>query len=141
MLHRRIIEGSLKQLDKEKAGYFNDLVTILEEDRRTERHANLVYLVLRETMRDIPLYLEKKELANLLLRWVEDNYQRLGRILYDARFIRDPQSIREVTGGFVIAVSDAMLKHYENGGVKDDAPKGKRFSWPYKDTDFPLDEP
>ncbi|MEK9724745.1 MAG: hypothetical protein VW405_14845 [Rhodospirillaceae bacterium] len=46
MLHRKIVEPVLQNLEGERAQYFYSLIQRLEEDRRVEAMANLVYLSL-----------------------------------------------------------------------------------------------
>ena len=44
-MHKKIIEKALGQLDADRATYFGSIVNRLEEDKRLENNANLVYSV------------------------------------------------------------------------------------------------
>jgi hypothetical protein len=54
MVHRKIIDPVLKNLDPSRADYFNRLVDRVERDPRTETVPNLVNLALRETIPYLP---------------------------------------------------------------------------------------
>jgi hypothetical protein len=140
-MHRRMVDKALADLDEERAAFFTDMVNLIEEDRRVDRLGNLIYLVLKETMRHLPLMLGKKELIRLLFEWVNVNQRELSMVLFDKRYIQDPASIRKVTNGFVLRVSEAALTRHAEGTIEKERSKVKSFRWPYTDTDFPLDEP
>lgn len=102
--HRRILTAALGVLEEDQAGYFSDVADKIGEDPRTERMPNLVYLVLADTVRFLPTYLDKKELINRLFRFVEVNYRRLQAVIYDPRFVADKTLLTPITGDFVAEV-------------------------------------
>lgn len=116
-VHRRILTAALGGLEEEQAVYFTDVAQKLDEDPRTERMPNLVYLVLADTMQFMPVYLAKKEFINRLFRFVDRNHRRLARIIYDPAFLTDKTLLAPVTGDFVAEVVGAILIHYEEGTI------------------------
>lgn len=136
MVHKKIIEKALSQLDSERASYFGVIARSLEEDRRVESHANLVYSVLKDVMADLPVYLEPPELIELLLVFTQENYEKLRQVLYDPDFIKAPSSIRNITGVFVHQVAMASLEKHQNGDIKEEIkPSVHKLTWPYRATD------
>ena len=117
-VHRRILTAALAGLEEEQAAYFADVADKLGEDPRTERMPNLVYLVLADTVRYLPTYLPKKELIAHLFHFVNANYGRLRRVLYDPRFIEDKSLLTPITGDFVALVVEATLERYDNGEIE-----------------------
>jgi hypothetical protein len=117
-VHRRILDTALSGLEEEQAVYFHDIAEKLGEDPRTERMPNLIYLVLADTVRFLPTYLEKKEFINRLFRFVEYNNRRLARIIYDPAFLADKSLLSPITGDFVAEVVEATLLHYEQGEIE-----------------------
>lgn len=117
-VHRRILNAALAGLEEEPAAYFADVADKLGEDPRTDRMPNMVYLVLADTVRYLPIYLSKKELIGLLFRFVNANYGRLRGVIYDPRFIEDKSLLTPITGDFVAEVVEATLAHYDNGELE-----------------------
>ncbi|MEK9670896.1 MAG: hypothetical protein VW268_00145 [Rhodospirillaceae bacterium] len=89
----------------------------LGEDPRAEAAPNMVYLVLADTVRFLPKYLEKKELINRLFRFVRVYHEQLRRVIYDPRFIEDKSLLTPINGDFVAEVVEATLEHYEQGEI------------------------
>jgi hypothetical protein len=142
-VHKKIIEKALGQLDAERATYFGAVVNKLEEDKRIENTANVVYTVLKDVISDLPIYLEQKVLINLLIQFTDGNFHRIKKVMYDPAFIHDPTTIRDVTGEFVHQVVKLSLEKHENGDIDAAELSVHKLSWPYRDTDVvdPEDEP
>ncbi|MBL6931863.1 MAG: hypothetical protein ISR45_02855 [Rhodospirillales bacterium] len=142
-MHKKIIEKALGQLDAERATYFGGVANKLEEDKRIENTANLVYSVLKDVMLELPIYLEQKELIKLLIEFVHRNHNRIKIALFDPSFVHDPSSIRDVTGEFVHQVVKLSLEKHENGEIEEHMQSVHKLTWPYRDTDVadPEDDP
>lgn len=140
-VHVRLVEPVLARLDGERAAYFGDVVQRLDKDPRAEPLAHLLFLVLRQTVEHLPPYLPADDLVHRLIAFVEANHLRLMRIIYDKAFVTDPGTLRAVTDRLVESVAAEVLDRYRDGTIESDAPRIKRFKWPYQDTDFPYDEP
>lgn len=139
-MHKRIIETALSRLDASRATYFGEVARRLETDSRAQSNANIIYTVLNEVMAELPIYLDKDELIDLLVKFSESNYQRLRQALFDPEFVRDPASIRTVTDEFILQVVDMSFKKGDDG----DTSRGvHRLTWPYRETDLvdPEDDP
>ncbi len=142
-MHKKIIEKALGNLSADRATYFGAIVNRLEEDKRIENNANLVYSVLKDVIDDLPIYLDQKELINLLLEFTNKKYHTLKKALYDPEFVHDPSSIRSVTGEFVHQVVKLSFEKHENGEIEEAQLSVHKLTWPYRDTDVvdPEDEP
>lgn len=116
-VHRRILNAALSGLEEEQAGYFADVAELLEGDPRTDRAPNLIYLVLADTVRYLPTYLNKKELIQRLHRFVEVNHGRLRAVIYSAAYIENKNLLKPITGDFVAEVIEATLIRYEEGEI------------------------
>ncbi len=134
-MHKKIIEKALGQLDADRATYFGAIVNKLEEDKRIENTANIVFTVLKDVITDLPIYLDQKELINLLLQFIDRNYHRIKKVIYDPAFIHDPSSLREVTGEFVHQVVKLSLEKHEKGEIEEAKRSVHKLTWPYRDTD------
>ena len=142
-MHKQIIVKALAQLDPDRATYFGTVASKLEEDARIENIANLVFVVLKDVMAELPIYLDEKELINQLIEFTDKNYQQLKAALYDPKFIHDPASMRSVTGVFVHQIVRISLQKYDNGEVDEERLSVHKYTWPYRETDIadPDDEP
>lgn len=138
MLHRKILEPVLARLDGERAGYFTNLVEKLEQDPRVEPEANLIYLVLKETIAFLPTYLKSDQMISQLLNFVHNNRSELNKVLYSRDYLHDMELIRNVTNKFVSSVLALTLEDYEDGKIETGEQKIYRVSWPYTDIDFPF---
>jgi len=138
MLHRKILEPILARLDGERAGYFTNLVEKLEQDPRVEPEANLIYLVLKETITFLPTYLQSDQMISQLLEFVQNNRSELNKVLYSRDYLHDTELIRNVTNRFVSSVLASTLEDYEDGKIETGEQKIYRVSWPYTDIDFPF---
>jgi len=143
-VHRKIIEGALRQLSTERAAYFGDLASALETDKRSEGNANMVFAVVRDIMADLPIYLDRDQLLDLLFDFIDDHHDNLRDIMYDPGFIRDASTLRRVTGLFVHLVVNKTLEKQEAGTTTPDTDLSvHKLTWPYRDTDVidPDEEP
>lgn len=142
-MHKKIIEGALSQLSSERAAYFGSVATALEGDKRAENNANMVYSVLRDVMVDLPIYLERDDLLDLLFDFIDTHYKQLRDVMYDPTFIHDKAILRRVTGLFVHLVVNKTLEKQESLGDSDNKLSVHTLTWPYRDTDLidPDEEP
>ncbi len=138
MLHRKILEPVLARLDGERAGYFTNLVEKIEQDPRVEPEANLVYLVLKETVAHLPTYLSSDQMISQLLAFVHKHRHDLNEILYSRDYLHDTELIRSVTNKFVSGILATTLEKYEDGQIDTGEQKVYRVSWPYTEVDFPF---
>lgn len=136
MVHKKIIEAALANLDADRSEYFHALVDALEKDPRLGDNANLVYLVLKETMHLLPMYLQRGEVLDLLFVFVKAQYGSLRKILYDEAFVHNPKVILDVTNLFVEQVVDATMARYEDGELEVGEAKVQKFTWPYRAEDL-----
>ena len=135
-MHRRIVNPVLEELDKEKAGYFADVVSRIEEDPRTERVANFVYLLLKETMPLLPAYLDKNEFIDLVFTFVDGHYGAMKRAVFDPGYVLQGDALAAVAGDFVNLVVDRTMARYEQGELDTGELSHKKFSWPYREEDL-----
>ena len=135
-MHRQIIDKVLESLDSERAGYFFDVVTKIEEDRRTARYPNYVYLLLKETILLLPTYLDKREFLNIMYAFIDENYSEMKKIIFDKEYIYDQTLVQEVTNGFVVKIVDRTLELYEAGEIETGEAKLQKFTWPYRKEDL-----
>ena len=138
MVHKKILEPVLERLDGERAGYFAKVIEKLDEDPRTERAPNLVFLVLKETVPYLPIYLEPKLLIFQLLTFVHKNRRDLNQLIYSPEYINDPDSIKKITNKFVAEIMETTLEKYDDGQIESGEQKVYRVSWPYNDVEFPF---
>lgn len=140
MLHRKILDPVLARLDGERAVYFQRLAEKLEEDPRTEKAPNLIFLVLKQTIPYLPVYLDVDQLISQLLKFVDLNRGGLNKILYSRDYVNDPNSIKIITDKFVSEVLSSTLEKYEEGKIETGEKKVYRVSWPYEDVEFPFQD-
>jgi len=137
MVHQQIVKPAIDRLNQQKAKYFSDVVRDLEDDPRTQQMPNLIYLVLKETVESLPTHLPRKELIELLLSFVRSNRGRIGRLIYDEKFIKDPLSIKKITNEFIHEIIDIILEKLKNGEIQENNKDVRRYSWPYDNVDLP----
>ena len=132
MIHKRMVQTVLEDLDTERLDYFQTVVDALEEDPRTEPMANYVYTVLKETMPLLPPYLPRAQLIDMLFAFAKNHERALRKVMYDETFVRRPAVVREITDKFVEIVVAETLALTEGGEIASDEPDVKKFTWPYR---------
>lgn len=137
MVHQRIVKPTIECLDEERAKYFSKVVRVLEDDPRTQRMPNLIYLVLREIVESLPTHLPEEELIELLFSFVQSNRGRLGRLIYDENFVKDPLSIKIITNDFIRDIISIVFEKIEKGEIQEEKGNIRRYSWPYGNVDLP----
>ena len=138
MVHRRIVNPALAGLSGDRAGYFAALVDRVERDPRTGDSANLVYLVLKETIPYLSTNFPEADLIEQLFAFVDDNRARLNKILFDPAYLENPALFAEATKDFVkLVLSSAMEQHEieEIEKAKIRAANTYRFTWPDYESD------
>jgi len=139
-MHKRIAEKALAGLESEQAAYFADLIHEIEGDPRTQANPNLIFMVLRNTIPLLPIYLSKRELIERLYVFVDNNSARLNQSLFSKEFVTNERVLREVTDDFVDEVVSVALQRYEKGELESGEVRVHRVSWPYNDVDFPFED-
>lgn len=135
-MHRRIVNPVLENLDKERAGYFIDVVQRIEADPRTQRFPNYVFQLLKDTIPLLPAYLDKKELVEMVFAFVTAHQGAMKRRMYSADFARHPEILNAVTGPFVTAVVERTLQAHDAGEIDTGELSHKKFTWPYRAEDL-----
>lgn len=138
--HRKLIDPAMKLLKKERAEYFSAIVKRLEELPQIEPLANIIYLVLKETMEMLPLYLPKEEMISLLYSFAKTHRERFNRLLFNSAFITNPRIIHQLTNTFVNQVVDISMLRYEEGEIDLEESSVHKFTWPAYDGEFPYSE-
>jgi len=142
-MHKKIIDNALSLLDPERATYFGSIANSLEEDKRIDDNRNIIYSILKDTMVELPIYLDKKEFIALLLDFTNTNYHRIQRVLFDPDFVRNPAMLRDISAEFVHQVVKLSLEMHESGEIQESKLSVHTLTWPYRDTDVadPEDDP
>jgi|GEM_PF-445214 len=142
-VHKKMIEGALRQLSTDRANYFGDVANTLEKDARTEADANMAFSVLRDVMIDLPIYIDKSDLIDMLFDFIDKNHSGLRNVMYSPSFVHDPSIMRTVTGLFVHDVVNKTLEMAEAGDPDSPELSVHKLTWPYRETDVidPDDEP
>lgn len=135
-MHRQIVNSVLEEMDGERAKYFSDMVAMIENDPRTDRIPNYVYLLLKETMPLLPTYLDKREFIDAMFDFIADNYSMMKRKLFDKEYIYDQSVVKTVTNDFVVKIVDLTLQHNETGDIDTGEKVGLKFTWPYRAEDL-----
>lgn len=144
-MHRRLVNSTLAALSGNRAQYFCGLVDLVERDPRSENLANLIYLVLKESIPYLSTDLAESDLADRLFAFVGANRARFNKILFDPRYLENPALFSEVTKEFVLQIlTSALARHDidETEMAKQRSAKTYRFSWPDYNSDnpFPYDD-
>ena len=143
MLHRKLIEPALAQLEGERAGYFARVLQRLDEDPRVDVAPNLVFLVLKDILPLCPIYLPARELVDRLLEFVAVNQARLNRAIFDPAYVEEggePDELKRIGGEFVSQVLHVTLQRYGEGELVTDEPRVYRFDANSDPDDFPYSD-
>ena len=111
-MHRRLVNPTLATFNGDRAQYFCGLVDLIERDPRTENFANLIYLVLKETIPYLNTALPESDLAEQLFTFVEDNRTRFNKILFDTQYLLNPALFSNVTKEFVLTILTSSLSQH-----------------------------
>ncbi len=137
MIHKKIFDSVLSNMDGEQATYFADIANKLEEDPRAQQAPNLVFLVLKDTAPFLPKYLPPGDFIDELLAFIKTHNRALSRLIYSRDFIEDPEALRKITSKFVGRILEIILEKYDDGQVGESRTTEHRISWPYDEVDFP----
>ena len=138
MMHQKIIQDVINNLDDERTKYFGIILASLEHDSRTQLVPNLVYAVLKEVMTVVPPYLPANEFVNLLFRFVGDNSQKITSVIYSSQYVTDSSVLQFVTNEFVDNVIETTYQLHQKGEIDTGERKVRSYSWPYENADFPF---
>lgn len=137
MLHKRIISAVITRMDEQRAGYFGRVVERLEQDPRTEQYPNLPILILKETVQDLPTYLDPTVLVNHLFRFLRINKDDLTRVIHSAAYISDNTVLAPHCQPFVEAVVLDTLESVDGSEQDREGRSEYRVGWPYEADTFP----
>jgi hypothetical protein len=137
VLHKRILIPLIDQLDEDTAAYFGRVVDHLEKDPRLEDYPNMPFLVLRETIFELPVYLEPKEVVDLLFSYVIHNVENLKTVLHSKEYLHDHSALRAHCTAFVIAVVRDSMKEVDMAYEDRNRQSEYRLSWPIDPKLFP----
>ncbi len=135
-MHRRMINPILENMDGERAGYFTDVVAKLENDPRTHKNPNFVFLLLKETMALLPVHLDKADFINTLFAFIAKHHRAMEKVVFDQDYIYDQSMLKEVTNDFVIDVVDLTMQRYQQGEIDGGEPSVQKYTWPYRAEDL-----
>jgi hypothetical protein len=112
-VHRRLVNPALATLKGDRAQYFCGLVDMAERDPRTKNLANLIYLVLKETIPFLSTSLPESDLIEQLFDYVGANRARFNKILFDPQYLENPALFSDVTKEFVLTVLTSTLAQHQ----------------------------
>ena len=137
MLHKKLIESRLGDLDENTATYFSSIADRLQEDPRTQASPNLVFLVLKETLPYLPTYLPPDSFMDTLFAFVDRNHAELRKIIYGREYVEDVDIIRPVTDQFINDIMKEILTQYGEGELEVGESSEYRFNSTDDEFDFP----
>ena len=137
MLHKRILIPLIEQLDEDTASYFGRVVDRLEKDPRLEDYPNMPFLVLRETIMELPSYLEPNEVIDLLFAYISHNVEDLKAVLHSTEYIHDHSVLRSHCTPFVIAVVRDSMKEVDMAYEDRNRQSEYHLKWPIDPKLFP----
>ena len=140
MLHKRIVLPLIESLDEKRAAYFGRVVDQIEHDPRTENYPNLPFIVLKETLEALPMYLEPPEMIEVLYEFLDANMRELNRTLYSPQYITDPTVLTEQCSQFVLAIIKVTMATADIESQDIDGRSKYSLSWPIDPHDFPYSE-
>lgn len=124
-------------MDEQRAGYFGRVVDRLEQDPRTDQYPNLPILVLKETVADLPTYLDPPVLVNHLFQFLRDNKDNLTRVIHSAAYISDNTVLIPHCIPFVETVIRDTLEKVDGSEQDREGRSEYRIGWPYSPDAFP----
>lgn len=142
MNHQQVLKSALAGLPAEKAGYFIELGTFIEETSTFDSYKHWMFLLLAKGCELIPPVLEKKAMAAELSRFVQQRMGRIQQAAYSRDYIlNNGAPIAELATEFASQVSESALQAYKDGTLKSDEPEVIVYRWPFTDVDaFPYED-
>lgn len=142
MNHQQVLKSALAGLPAEKAGYFTELGTFIDETPVFESYKHWMFLLLAKGCELIPPVLEKKAMAAELSKFVTQRMVRIQQAAYSRDYIlHNGAPIAELATEFASQVSETALQAYKDGKLKSDEPEVIVYRWPFDDVDaFPYED-
>ncbi len=137
MLHTRILTTLIDQLDEDTQAYVNSLITCIEKDPRLDDYPNMPFLVLYETLRELPTYLEPEIVSNLLFSFIVHNVEDLKRTIHSKEYIHNNKVLRSHCTPFVIAVVRDCMKEVDLAYEDRNRQTLYHLDWPIDPEKFP----
>lgn len=140
MLHKRIILPIIDSLDEKRGAYFGRVVDQVERDPRTENYPNLPFLILKETIEALPMYLEPPEIVEALFEFIDANVHALNRTLHSPEYITNPNVMTVQCSEFMLLVIKKTMATADMESQDIDGRSKYSLSWPIDPHDFPYKE-
>ena len=113
MLHKRLLIPLVEQLDEDTASYFGRVIDRVEKDPRLEDFPAMPFLIMRETISELPAYLEPQEVVELLFTFISHNIDKLKTIVHSKEFTLDHNHLRPHCTPFVLAIVRDSMKEVD----------------------------
>ena len=139
MTYKVMVTAVLDELETERAAYISSVVEVLESDPRAEEIQNILYLTLSNSMKNVPICLDKIIFVDILFEFLIKNNGIIIYIIYRKEYIYNSVVVRQVTDRFIELVIDSVLECYEAGELDTHEPKKLTYRWLYDDLEFPYD--
>lgn len=142
MNHQQVLKSALAGLPAEKASYFTELGTFIDETAAFEDYKHWMFLLLAKGCELIPPVLEKQTMAAELAKFVTQRMMRIQQAAYSREYIlNNGAPIAELATEFASMVSETALQAYKDGTLKSDEPEVLVYRWPFDDVDeFPYED-
>ena len=142
MNHQQVLKSALAGLTAEKAGYFIELGSFIDETAAFDEYKHWMFLLLAKGCEVIPPVLEKKTMAAELSKFVKLRITRIQQAAYSREYVlQHGAPIAELATEFAGMVSVTALEAYKEGKLKSDEPEVIVYRWPFDDVDaFPYED-
>jgi hypothetical protein len=137
VIHARILAQLIELLDEDTQAYANRLITCIEKDPRLDDYPNMPFLVLRETLLELPTYLDPEIVSNLLFSFVIHNVEDLKRTIHSQEYLHNSKALRSHCTAFVIAVVRDCMKEVDLAYEGRNRQTLYRLEWPIDPEKFP----
>lgn len=136
-MHTRILTSLIEQLDEETQVYINKVLAFIEKDPRLGDYPNMPYLILHETLLELPIYLEPEIVSQLLFSFIVHNVEDLKRTIHSKEYIHNSKELRSHCTPFVIAVVRDCMKEVDLAYEDRNRQTLYRLEWPIDPDKFP----
>ena len=142
MNHRQVLNSALAGLPAEKAGYFTELGTYIDETPGFEGQRHWMFLLLASGLELIPPVLDKKLVALKLFEFVKRRLGSIQKAAYGQDFIlKHGAPIADLATEFASLISELAMDAVKQGEIQSDEPDVIVFRGPYDNVDaFPYQE-
>jgi len=142
MNHQQVLKSALAGLPAEKASYFIELGSFIDETAAFEEYKHWMFLLLAKGCDLIPPVLEKQTMAAELSKFVTQRMMRIQQAAYSREYVlNNGAPIADIAIEFASQVSETALQAYKEGKLKSDEPEIIVYRWPFNDIDeFPYED-